>query len=99
MDIRIDRLRLQVSGMRPDAAREFGRLLAEHLAAALAAAPPEPDGAQLARLRISVPWPGGQHPGGQHPGGVRPADAAPAAATAVARALRGAAAARAQVAR
>jgi hypothetical protein len=99
VDIRIDRLRLQVSGMRPDAAREFGRLLAEHLAAALAAAPPEPDGAQLARLRISVPWPGGQHPGGQHPGGVRPADAAPAAATAVARALRGAAAARAQVAR
>jgi len=94
VDIRIDRLRLQVSGMRPDAAREFGRLLAEHLAAALAAAPPEPDAARLTRLRISVPW-----PGREHSGGVRPADAAPAAATEVARALRGAAAARAQVTR
>ena len=109
MDIRIDRLRLQVPGMHPDAARELGRLLAEHLAAALAAeplapeplaaeplaaAPPGPDTAQLARLRVSVPA-----SAGRHPGGVRPADAVSAAATEVSRALRGAVTGRAQVAR
>jgi hypothetical protein len=85
VDIRIDRLRLQVSGTHPDAARELGRLLAEHLAAALAGDPPAPDAVRLAGLRVSVPWPGGQHQGGSPP-----AHAAPAAAQ-VARALRGAA--------
>lgn len=88
MDIRIDRLRLQVSGMHPDAARDLGRLLAEHLAAALAA---EPLAAQpLARLSVSVPW---LEAGAA--GRVRPLTAAPAAAAQVSRALRGAAAGRA----
>jgi hypothetical protein len=102
VDIRIDRLRLQVPGMHPDAARQFGRLLAEHLAAALAAAPPAPDGsgaAQLTRLRVSVPLPAGQHPGNGSPGSVSPVTAAPAAATQISRSLRGAAAGRTQVMR
>jgi hypothetical protein len=104
VDIRIDRLRLQGPGMDEGAAREFGRLLADHLAAALAAAPPGADAAQLTRLHVSVPWPASQHPASG-----RPADAATAAAAAVSRALisralisqarGGAAAARAQVTR
>jgi hypothetical protein len=94
MDIRIDRLGLQVPGMHPDAARDFGRLLAEHLAAALAAAPPGPDSVPLVRLRVSVPWPAAQPPGSG-----RPVTAAPVAAAEIARVLRDAAAGRAPVTR
>lgn len=61
MDIRIDRLRLQASGMNPDMARQFSRLLAEHLAAIMAAAPPGADAAQLPTLRVRVPQRAGQH--------------------------------------
>jgi hypothetical protein len=86
VDIRIDRIRLQAPGMPPEAARELGRLLAEHLAAALAVAPPGPELAQRALLAVSVPW-----PAGQEPGRVRPVTAAAAAAPPVCRALRGAA--------
>lgn len=89
MDIRIDRIRLRVSGMHPDAARDFGRLLAEHLAAALAAGPPGPGPVQLARLRVTVPG-----PAAQHPGNAGPAAGAPAVATEISRALRGAVAGR-----
>ncbi|MGH3246737.1 MAG: hypothetical protein ACRDOI_11075 [Trebonia sp.] len=81
MDIRIDRLRLQVAGMNPDTARQFGRLLAEQLAAMVAAAPPAPPAPGAARrssLRVSVPWPAGRHSGGL----------APVAATEISRALR-----------
>jgi hypothetical protein len=99
VDTRIDRFRLQVSGMHPDAARQFGRLLAEHLAAALAAAPPASGATQLTRLRVSVPWPAGQHPDNGYPGSVSPVSAASAAATQVSRDLRGAAAGRGRVAR
>ena len=81
MDIRIDRLRLQVSGMSPDRARQFGRLLAEHLAAVMAAAPPGPEAARLARLQIRVPQQAGQHP----------RSLAPVTATEISRALHTAA--------
>jgi len=84
--------------MHPDAARQFGRLLAEHLAATLAAAPPAAGAAQLTRLHVAVPWPAAHHPGNGHPGRVSPVTAAPAAGTQIARSLRGAAAGRAQVA-
>ena len=64
MDIRIDTLRVQAAGMSPDAARQFGRLLAEQLAA-LVAAPPGGGVTRLTALRVSVPAPAGrpQHPG------------------------------------
>jgi hypothetical protein len=64
VDIRIDRLRLQASGMNQDTAREFGRLLAEHLATIMAATPPGSSAARLASLRVCVPGSAGQHPGG-----------------------------------
>jgi hypothetical protein len=99
VDISIDRLRLQVSGMHPDAARQFGRLLAEHLAAALAAAPPASGATQLTNLRLSVPWPAGQHPDNAYPDNVSSVRAASAAASQISRDLRGAAAGRARVAR
>ena len=56
MDIHIDRLRLQASGMDQDTARLFARLVAEHLGAALAAwpalgaEPPGSGGAGATRL-------------------------------------------------
>jgi hypothetical protein len=82
MDIRIDRLRVQVTGMNPDMARQFGRLLAEHLAAVMAAGPPmSGDAARLTSLRVSVPGSAGRNPG----------SLAPAMATEVSRALRTAA--------
>lgn len=87
MDIRIDRIRLQASGMSPDAARRLGRLLAEHLAATMAAAPRGSDPAaemaaavQLPSLRVRVPQRAGQHPG----------SLAPVTATEISRALRAA---------
>jgi hypothetical protein len=84
VDIRIDRLRVQVAGMNPDTARQFGRLFAEHLAAAMAATPPGPGGApRLTSLRVSVP-----EPAGPNPRGLAPAALAPAAAAEVSRALR-----------
>ena len=65
MDIRIDTLRLQASGMDADTASRFARLVAERLGAALAtwpAAPGEaepaeamPGGARLGALRVAVP--------------------------------------------
>jgi hypothetical protein len=81
VDIRIDRLRLQVSGLHPDAARELGRLLAEQLAATVAAAPPASGATRFTSLRISVPVPAGQPPGAL----------APAMAAEISRALRTAA--------
>ena len=82
MDIRIDRLRVQVTGLNPDMARQFGRLLAEHLAAEMAAGPPmSGDVARLTSLRVSVPGSAGRNPG----------SLAPAIATEVSRALRTAA--------
>jgi hypothetical protein len=50
--------------MNQDTAREFGRLLAEHLATIMAAAPPGSSAARLASLRVSVRGSAGQHPGG-----------------------------------
>jgi hypothetical protein len=88
VNIRIDRLRVQIAGMNPDTARQFGRLLAEHLAAAMAAAPPDPaappgpdSASRLTTLRVSVPGPTGRNPRGL----------ALAAAAGVSRALRTAA--------
>jgi hypothetical protein len=77
MDIRIDRLRLQVTGISPDAARELGRLLAEQLATMMAAAPAASGTAPVASLRVSVPALSG------HPGTL-----APAMAAEISRALR-----------
>lgn len=57
MDVHIDRLRLQVSGMSPDMARQFGRLVAERLGAMLATAPPAHGPARLPSLRVSVSSP------------------------------------------
>jgi hypothetical protein len=78
VDIHIDRLRLQVTGMSPDAARELGRLLAEQLARAAAAVPPAAGPAPLTRLRVTVTAPSGHHPG----------TLAPAMAAEVSRVLR-----------
>jgi hypothetical protein len=50
--------------MNPETARQFGRLLAEHLATIMAAAPPGSGPARLTSLRVSVPGTAGQHPGG-----------------------------------
>lgn len=88
MDIRIDKIRVRAAGMNPDTARQLGRLLAEQLATAVAAAPPEPDATQLTRLRVTVPGPAGQHTGGQHTGGRQPGSLVPAMAAEVLRALR-----------
>lgn len=60
MDIRIDRLRLEVSGMSPDMARQFGRLVAERLGAILtagppASGPPASGTTRLTTLRVAVP--------------------------------------------
>ena len=76
MDIRIDRLRLMVTGMTPDMARQFGRLLAEQLVTMTATAPPSGAG-HLANLRVTVPSTVGQSPG----------RLAPAMATEISRAL------------
>lgn len=78
MEIRIDRLRVQVHGMTKEAARQFGQLLAEQLAAQAAV----PAGLASARtglttVRVSIPAPGGLPPGAL----------ATAAATEVSRAL------------
>lgn len=80
MDIRIDRLRLQVTGISPDAARELGRLLAEQLATTLAAAPPASGTVPVTSLRVTVPAPGAGHPG----------TLAPAMATEISRTLHAA---------
>jgi len=55
VDVRIDTLRLQVAGMSPDTARQFGRLVAERLGASLAAEPEAPGPARFASLRVMVP--------------------------------------------
>jgi hypothetical protein len=78
VEIRIDRLRLQVPGTNPDTARQLGRLLAEQLATMVAAAPPASGATRLTSLRVLVPGPAGQHPG----------SLAPAMATEISRALR-----------
>lgn len=52
MDVRIDTLRLQVAGLSPDTAGQFGRLVAERLGAALAA--PAPGPARFDSLRVAV---------------------------------------------
>jgi hypothetical protein len=83
VEIRIDRLRLQVTGMNPDTARQLGRLLAEQLATMVAAAPPASGATHLARLRVSVPDPVGQRPDGRNPHSL-----APAMATEISRSLR-----------
>ena len=71
MDIRIDTLRLQASGMDPDTASRFARLVAERLSVALAtwpaapgeAAPGEAAGeARLGALRVAVPARAGDSP-------------------------------------
>jgi hypothetical protein len=64
VNVRIDTLRLEVSGMSPDAARQFGRLVAERLGAMLAGAPQESGPARVTTLRVSVPWQAGASPGG-----------------------------------
>lgn len=57
MEVRIDTLRLQVAGMSPETASQFGRLVAERLGAALVALPPAPGPARFAGLRMAVPAP------------------------------------------
>ncbi len=79
MNVRIDRLRLQASGMSPEAAREFGRLVAERLCVLLEAAPPAPGTGRLASQRVGVGWTAGETPGSR----------AAATAAEIARALRG----------
>jgi hypothetical protein len=63
MEVRIDTLRLQVAGMSPDTAGQFGRLVAERLGAALAAAPPEASPARFDGLHVTVPAPPEASPG------------------------------------
>jgi len=82
VNVRIDRLRLQAYGMSPEAAREFGRLVAERLGVLLEAAPPAPGTGRLAGRHVQVSWPAGEAPGSH----------AAAAAAEIARALRGQAA-------
>ncbi len=79
MNIRIGRLRLQASGMSPEAAREFGRLVAERLGVLLEAAPPAPVPARVASQRVQICWPAGETLDGR----------AATAAAAIARALPG----------
>jgi hypothetical protein len=54
MDIRIDKLHLQVGGMDQDTARRFARLVAERLGAALATWPAAP-GPGLANTGLAAP--------------------------------------------
>jgi hypothetical protein len=63
VEVRIDTLRLQVAGMSPDTASEFGRLVAERLGAALAALPAASGPARFAGLRVTVPAPPEASPG------------------------------------
>ena len=76
MDIRIDTLRLQASGMDPDTAGRFARLVAERLGMALATWPTAPGEAafgeaafgeapgetRLGALRVAVPARAGDSP-------------------------------------
>lgn len=77
MDVRIDRLRLQVTGLNADMASEFGRLVADRLGAALATAPPAPVPARLPSLNVAV----------HQPAAAIPASLAAAIATEISRAL------------
>lgn len=54
MDVRIDRLRLQVAGMNADMAGQFGRLVADRLGAALGTAPPASGPVRLPSLNVAV---------------------------------------------
>lgn len=63
MKVRIDTLRLQVVGMSPDTASQFGRLVAERLGAELATLPPVPGPARFAALGVTVPAPLEASPG------------------------------------
>jgi hypothetical protein len=63
VEVHIDTLRLQVAGMSPDTAGQFGRLVAERLGEALAAAPLSPGPARLASLHVMVPALPGATPG------------------------------------
>lgn len=63
MNVRIDRLRLQVQGMSPEAAREFGRLVAERLGELLDGAPPAAGAARSVSQHVSVPCPAHDSPG------------------------------------
>lgn len=65
MNVRIDRLRLQVPGGDSEAARQFARLVAERLGALLQDAPPASGPARLASRRARVSWPAGADPGGR----------------------------------
>jgi len=81
VDIRIDTLRVQATGMDPDTARRFARLVAERLGAALATSPAaaEPGGPGAA-----VPGVAGAGPAAPAParlGSLRIAVQAPAAGT------------------
>lgn len=62
MDVRIDRLRLQVAGMNADTARQFARLVTERLGAELAALPPASRPARLTNLQVAVPGQAGDNP-------------------------------------
>lgn len=82
MDVRIDRLRLQVAGMNADMASQFGRLVADRLGAALATAPPATvppasGPARLPSLNVAV----------HQPAAAIPASLAAAIATEISRAL------------
>lgn len=82
MDVRIDRLRLQVAGMNADMASEFGRLVADRLGTAIATAPrataPSASGpARLPSLNVTV----------HQPAAPIPASLAAAIATEISRAL------------
>ena len=63
MDVRIGRLRLQVSGMSQETARQVGRLVAEQLATMVAGTSPGSGVAALTNLHVSVTAPVGHHPG------------------------------------
>jgi hypothetical protein len=75
MDIRIDTLRLQVSDMNPDAARQFAQLVAERLGVALATWSAEPvpglAGAELVALAGPAAGPDAGGPGPGRIGGLR----------------------------
>lgn len=62
MDVRIDRLRLQVAGMDADTARQFARLVAERIGTELAALPAASRPARLTNLQVAVPSRAGDHP-------------------------------------
>lgn len=59
MEVRIDRLRLQVAGMNADAARQFSRLAAQRLGASLAALAPAGGPARIGHLHVTIPTPAG----------------------------------------